>query len=81
MGLRNSMENLRHFFIGIVLVTGMLLSLTVHAFDIDRRDIICQSETETETQTEAPAEESTEKPEKKKPKGTKEESNPEDDCD
>jgi hypothetical protein len=74
------MEYLKRFFIGIVLAGSMLLSLTVHAFDIEGRNIICQSETETETQTEAPSEESTEKP-KETPEGKPEEEDPEDDCD
>lgn len=74
----------RSFFIGIVLAGIMLLPMTVHAFDMNDRHIICQSETETQTQTEAPTEEATDKKKKKTKKksqgGSEEESNPEEDC-
>lgn len=73
------MKYLRSFLIGIVFAGGVLLPLATHAFGIEVRNMICQSE--PETQTEAPTEESTEKP-KEKPEGEpEEEPNPEDDCD
>ncbi len=74
----NKMVGLKTFIIGLVLAGGALLPLATYAFNIEKRNIICQSE--SETPTEESTGESTEKP-KETPEETPEEESPEDDCD
>jgi len=66
----------------MVFVGGLLLSLATYAFQIEERNVVCQSETETSTET--TTDESVDKPKKKKKKKSTDESgesNPEEDCD
>ena len=78
------MKCLKNLSILIMFAGVMLVSLSAHAFDIKRMNIVCQSESETDTQTEVTTEESKKTPAKKNKKpedSSEEEKNPEEDCD